>query len=37
MVDHFFKYNNSGKEFINLESKSFSQITDAVALKKEYA
>ena len=37
MVEHFFKYNNSGKEFISLESKSFNQITDAVALKKEYA
>ena len=36
MVEHFFKYNSGNKEFVNLESKSFSAITDAVSLKKEY-
>lgn len=36
MVEHFFKYNSSSKEFTNLGAKSFSAITDAVALKKEY-
>ena len=36
MVDRFFKYNSSIKEFICLEAKSFSPITDAVALKKEH-
>lgn len=36
MVERFFKYSSSGKEFINLGAKSFSAITDAVALKKEF-
>jgi len=36
MVEHFFKYNSSSKEFTNLGAKSFSAITDAVALKKEF-
>ena len=36
MVEHFFKYNSSSKEFVNLGAKSFSAITDAVALKKKY-
>ena len=35
MVENFFKYNSSNKEFVNLGAKSFSAITDAVALKKD--
>ena len=35
MVEHYFKYNSSSKEFINLGAKSFSAITDAVCLKKQ--
>jgi hypothetical protein len=34
MVDAFFKYNSSSKEYVNLGAKSFSVITDAVSLKK---
>jgi hypothetical protein len=36
MVEHYFKYNSGNKEFVNLGAKSFSAITDAVALKKEH-